>query len=220
MRYRNLLAIEKLKSKLSADLHDNVGSGLTEISILSELVSNELDSSGCEASKKLISISEKSRNLIDTMSDIVWMVNPQRDSLYHLILRLKDSYSELLHSMGISFATVNVEKFSSIKLPMDYKQNLFLIFKESIHNAIKHSNCKKIILEARVNKDFLELVLKDDGNGLDLDNIKYGNGILNMKSRAKVIGGKFFIESNSNGTTIRFQGKVTGLKNLFYFLKK
>ena len=212
IRYRNLLTIEKLKSKLSADLHDNIGSGLTEISILSELASTGVNEIDKETSKKLISISEKARNLIDTMSDIVWMVNPQRDSLYHLMLRLKDSYSELLHSMGISFSTVNLEKFSSIKLPMDYKQNLFLIFKESIHNAIKHSECKKIILEANINKDSLELMLKDDGKGLDIESIKYGNGILNMKSRAKVIGGELMIESSTNGTQIKFKGK-TGSRN-------
>lgn len=211
VRYRNLLSIEKLKSKLSADLHDNIGSGLTEISILSELASNELKSNSADPLHKVNLISEKARTLIDNMSDIVWMVNPHRDSLYHVILRLKDSYSDFLNSMEISFGTVNLEKFSSVRLPMDYKQNLFLIFKEAINNSIKHSNCKKIILEANLNKDVLELRMEDDGKGMDLDNIKYGNGILNMKSRAKLIGGDLEIQSDNTGTKIKFKGKISGI---------
>lgn len=216
MRFRNLLTIEKIKSKLSADLHDNIGSGLTEISILSELASYELESKSEDSSVKLKSISEKARTLIDNMSDIVWMVNPQRDSLYHLILRLKDTYSDLFNSMGISFGTVNLEKFSTIKLPMDYKQNLFLIFKEAVNNAVKHSNCKKITLEANLNKDLLELTLSDDGKGMELDKINYGNGILNMKSRTKILGGNLQVISSSQGTTIVFSGKINNKSKTNY----
>lgn len=218
IRYRNLLAIEKLKSKLSADLHDNVGAGLTEISILSELTSHEIKSVSNNSSQRLLVISDKARMLIDNMSDIVWVVNPQRDSFYHLILRLKDTYSDLLNSMDISFGTVNIEKFSGIKLPMDYKQNLYSIFKEAINNSIKHSKCKKIILEANLIKDNLELSVKDDGIGLDLEKIKYGNGIQNMKNRAKVINGELEITSSVEGTTVRYSGKITGIKQFLSFL--
>lgn len=214
IRYRNLLSIEKLKSKLSADLHDNIGSGLTEISILSELAANEIKSNREESVAKIFTISEKARLLIDNMSDIVWMVNPQRDSLYHVILRLKDSYSDLLNSLGISFRTVNLDKFTAIKLPMDYKQNIFLIFKEAINNSIKHSKCKTITLEALINKDILEIILQDDGKGMNLETIKYGNGILNMKSRATLINGSLEIESDDNGTTIKFMGKINRIKKL------
>lgn len=212
IRYRNLLAIEKLKSKLSADLHDNIGSGLTEISILSELVVNEIKEHKTETVAKILTISERARQLIDNMSDIVWMVNPQRDSLYHVILRLKDSYSEIMNSLGISFQTVNLDKFIDIKLPMDYKQNIFLIFKEAINNSIKHSNCKSITLEALINKEMLEIILKDDGCGMDMEKIKYGNGILNMKSRATLINGSLEIESNNYGTKVKFIGKINRLK--------
>jgi len=219
IRYRNLLAIEKLKTKLSADLHDNVGSALTEISILSELVSKEVENVSFGSSQKLNAISEKARMLIDNMSDIVWMVNPKRDSLYHLILRLKDSYSDFMHALGISFATVNIEKFTDVRLSMDYKQNLFLIFKEGINNAIKHSKCKKIILEANLNKDILELSLKDDGIGIEPEKVKYGNGIQNMKNRAKAIGGELIIDSSNEGTQIIFTGKTTRINKLFPFIK-
>lgn len=213
MRYRNLLAIEKLKGKLAADLHDNVGSGLTEISILSELATHQLKSASSEDSKHLSKISEKARHLVDIMSDIVWMVNPKRDSFYHLMLRLKDTYSDLLNMSEISFKTSNLEKLRSMKIPMEYKQNLFLIFKEGINNAIKHSKCKKISLEANLIKEKLELVLKDDGIGIDKEIKSRGDGINNMINRAKFIEGNLEIDSSNEGTIIKFSGKVAGIKN-------
>ena len=216
IRYRSLLAIEKLKGKLAADLHDNVGSGLTEISILSELAAQQNQNVSTNPSQHLINISDKARQLIDNMSDIVWMVNPQRDSFYHLILRLKDTYSDLLNLAGISFKTSNLEELSSLKIPMEHKQNLFLIFKEGINNSIKHSKCKKITLEANLNKDELEVILKDDGIGLNAENKFLGNGLTNMKNRAAAIDGKLTINSSGEGTTIVFKGKLSGIRNIIF----
>ncbi|MFA4917594.1 MAG: two-component regulator propeller domain-containing protein, partial [Syntrophales bacterium] len=215
-RYRSLLAIEKLKSKLSADLHDNVGSGLTEISILSELTAHEVQNLTGNVSHNLSAISEKARQLIDSMSDIVWMVNPQRDSFYDLIVRLKDTYSDLMMAAGISYKTANLEKLSSVKLPMEYKQNLFLIFKEALNNSIKHSKCKKISLEADITRDILTLVLFDDGNGIETNRIDSGNGIRNMKARAKTIGGKLEIVSGGEGTSLKFSGKFNTANKLLF----
>jgi len=221
VRFRSLLAIEKLKGKLAADLHDNVGSGLTEISILSELASQKAKETVPDSYQNLNIISEKARHLIDSMSDIVWMVNPQRDSFYHLILRLKDSYSDLLNSAGISFKTSNLEKLSSLTLPMEFKQNLYLIFKEGINNAIKHSGCKKILLEASLNKDIVEMILKDDGSGFDPSGKERGNGLSNMKNRARSIGAELFVDSSPGGTTIKFTGRIGGIKkSLLSFIKK
>jgi ligand-binding sensor domain-containing protein/two-component sensor histidine kinase len=208
LRYKGLLEIEKLKTKIAADLHDNVGAGLTEISILSELTSSIVKAGPGGPIKNLDTISEKSRALVDSMSDIVWVVNPKRDSLYDLILRLKDSYSDTFSVMGIAFKTNNLEEFSSIKLPMDYKQNLYLIFKEALNNSIKHSKCKQIAVEARIEKEEIELKLTDDGSGFDVDTVSRGNGIMNIKNRAKMIGGNIELSSSKEGTTLVFIGKI------------
>jgi ligand-binding sensor domain-containing protein/anti-sigma regulatory factor (Ser/Thr protein kinase) len=212
LRFRSLLIIEKLKSRLAADLHDNIGSGLTEISILSEIASNQLKNHSEVTLKNLNSISEKARLLIDNMSDIVWIVNPKRDSFYHLILRLKDSYSDLLHATGISFRSANLENLEDLKLPHDYKQNLFLILKEGINNAIKHSSCKKIILSADLQNNKLFISLKDDGEGIDNSRFESGNGILNMKSRAKLLHGELKINSSDQGTEIIFECDIKKFK--------
>ncbi len=207
IRIKNLLAIEKLKTKLAADLHDNVGSGLTEISILSELVVNEISKEKQNASQKLQMISETARQLVDTMSDIVWVVNPKRDSLHDLIIRLKDSYDEILNSTGVSFKTSNLEKLSNVKLPMEYRQNLFLIFKEAINNSIKHSRCKNLILDANVRGDAIEMTLVDDGIGMNEINMMAGNGMKNIESRARTTGGRIkWKTSPGTGTTVKFIG--------------
>ncbi len=221
LRIKNLLAIEKLKSKLAADLHDNIGSGLTEISILSEVATSKINSDKNNSGKELSKISDISRQLVDNMSDIVWVVNPKRDSLHDLILRLKDSYSEVLGSLGISFRAKDLEKLKDVKLPMDIKQNLYLIFKEAINNSLKHSSCKHITLEANFRNDVLEISLNDDGKGFDNNSITTGNGLRNIENRAKQIGGKIKIKSAPNtGTTIRYIGKAGNIGKLKFLFNQ
>ena len=219
VRIKNLLAIEKLKSKLAADLHDNIGSGLTEISILSEVASRNITSHKDAAEKELGKISDLSRQLVDNMSDIVWVVNPKRDSLHDLIIRLKDSYGEVLNSLGISFKTINIDKIENVKLPMEFKQNLYLIFKEAINNSIKHSGCNRIILDANFRNDVIEISVSDNGKGFDKNEVEFGNGIRNIENRAAQISGRVKIKSSSDlGTSISFigrLGKISKLKSFF-----
>lgn len=215
LRYRQLLAIEKLKTRLAADLHDNIGAGLTEISIMSELVSHN---SNNEASKPLLSkISNRARDLVDGMSDIVWVVNPQKDSLHDIILRLRDTYNDLFTQMNISFKNNNLDEIIDLKLPIDYKQHLYLIFKEAINNAIKHSGCSLIELKVIYNSGQLIITLKDDGKGIEEKDINYGNGIQNMRNRTKQINGQIVWESApGSGTQIKFTGQI----KKFGFLEK
>lgn len=215
VRYRNLLAIEKVKSKLAADLHDNVGAGLTEISILTELAASEVKETSSDFSNRLKNVSEIARQLVDNMSDIVWFINPKRDSLHDLIVRLKDFYSDFLSQTGVAFKTININKIKNIKLPMDYRQNLYLILKEGINNSIKHSRCNKIELKANLRGDYLELIIKDDGIGFDINNHKSGNGLINMKERAEKIGGRIKCNSSKDkGTSLTFLGKISRLHKL------
>ena len=220
IRIRNQLAIEKLKSNIASDLHDNIGAGLTEISILSEVASRKSNSQNNGETKELINISETARRLVDNMSDIVWVVNPKRDSLYDLIIKLKDSYNEFLSSVGISFQVRNIEISSDVKLPMDYKQNLLLIFKEAINNSIKHSKCRKILLEALVNHERIEMSLIDDGVGFLSEERGRGNGVKNMSNRARKLNGELEIQSAKNkGTTIKFKGKLGRLRKIKSLIK-
>jgi len=207
-RIKYLLEVESLKSNIAADLHDNVGAGLTEISILSELASNEIMKPNI-ATKHMGQISELSRHLVESMSDIVWVVNPNVDSLYDLIVRLKDMYGELLADLGIKLQTSNLENLSTIKLAMDYRQNLYLILKESLNNSIKHSKCNNIDLIVYGLKNKLIVKIIDNGIGFDINSVTLGNGLQNIKERGQKMGGTLNIFSNNgNGTKIEFEGKI------------
>ncbi len=204
----NLLAVERLRTKLAADLHDNIGSSLTEISILSEVISTKLSSTEKDVQKKLNKISAKSRDLIDKMSDIVWLVNPKRDSLYDLILRLQDTYSELLSETNISLRSENLKSLEKVALKMEDRQHLFLIFKEAINNSITHGRCTEITLNAQASGRKMEMTLVDNGRGFEREDSR-GNGLDNMKLRAESIGGKLIVKSDVGvGTIIKYIGNI------------
>jgi len=209
MHINDLLAVERVRIKLAADLHDNIGASLTEISILSEIINKRLNSEDKEVAKNLKMISDNSRDLIDKMSDIVWLVNPKRDSLYDLILRLEDTYSEILSCTSISFRSHNLQTLEKISLTMEQRQNLFLTFKEAINNAITHSSCTEIFLNANVKGKLLEIELRDNGKGFSKQNSAHrGNGLDNMKNRAKNIGGELDINFTPEGTSVTFRGNI------------
>ncbi len=208
-RIKHLLDIERFRTKLAADLHDNIGSSLTEISILSEVISKKLESAAEDVKRSLRMISDNSRNLIDNMSDIVWLVNPKRDSLYDLILRLRDTYTELSSYASISFRSENIKSLEKVSLSMEHRQHLYLIFKEGINNCITHSGCTEISLDAFVKGKKLEMILKDNGKGFNLNEESSGNGLGNIKRRAEAIGGSVNITSNKGeGTTLIFVGNI------------
>ena len=208
-RIRYLVALDKLKTNIAADLHDNVGAGLTEISILSELATNFINNPS-NAIKHMKQISELSRQLVESMSDIVWVVNPNRDTLSDLIVRLKDMYGELFADLNIALNTSDLSALESVKLPMDFRQNIYLILKESINNCIKHSNCSEIDIIVKIEKNDLSISLKDNGVGFDVNNHKFGNGLNNIVERCLKIGGRVEINSQlGNGTTIEFSGKIS-----------
>lgn len=202
------LEVEKLKAKISADLHDSVGSGLTEISMLCEITQMNLMNESSGTSDKLQVIAERSRTLIDSMSDIVWLVNPKPNTLYDLVLRLKDIYSPILYSLGISFKAEISEALADFKISMDKRQNIYLIFKEAINNSIKYSNSKEIKFLIDIESSNYQIILKDNGCGFDSTNFKPGNGLINMRKRAKSIKAEITIDSApGKGTEISLKGK-------------
>lgn len=202
-RVRHLLALEKLRTKIAADLHDDIGAGLTEISIMSEVIARKLpDEERKRVAAELGNISTASRHLVHGMSDIVWLVNPRRDSLHDLIARLGDAYKEVLRSSNIVLKTSNVESLKNIRLGMERRQHVFLIFKEAIHNAIKYSGCVAMTLEVEVKGGRMEIRLADDGQGFDPERSATGNGLANMRRRAEKLGAKLEIDSEKGRGTV------------------
>jgi len=203
-RVRQLLEVERLRASIAADLHDHVGAGLTDISILSEVAARKAGDL-----PELARIAGTARELVEGMGDIVWLINPRRDSLYELFLRLKDSYAELFDCTGAQLEVGDLSPFEGVRLPMAFRQDLHLLFKEALCNALRHSGCRRAELLVTLHGRQLEVELRDDGRGFDPERRNgHGEGLETMRRRAVRLGGRLILESTPAGTAVRFAGRL------------
>ncbi|MEZ5040135.1 MAG: 7TM-DISM domain-containing protein [Saprospiraceae bacterium] len=185
--------------RISRDLHDEMGSTLSSISILSTALLRNFQPDF--DIKKLTVISERARQVMDTMSDIVWSVNPSNDELGAIVLRMREFAVETLEAKNILLHFETDEALHALQLSMEQRKDFYLIFKEAINNAAKYSHAQNIwaTLEKR-NKEIC-LEIRDDGNGFDINTIKQGNGLRNMQARAEQLGGELRIDSKKDQGT-------------------
>ncbi len=204
-RYRinQLKKIIVLRSKISQDLHDEVGSALSGIALYSYLTKSQIKNNETEkVNTSLEIIQNTARGMVTRLSDIVWAINPNNDSLTELLLRLEEYAVEMATVKNIAFSVTGITGTNDIKLPMDHRKNIYLIFKEAINNAIKYSGCTTIILNVKKHNHILTITFSDDGKGFDTNKQKKGNGLNNMQQRAKDMNAKFSLLSASDGTSI------------------
>ena len=201
-----MIKTERIRSRIAADLHDDIGSTLSSIFLMSEISVSKNKQSILE--EILQKISANSREILNSMDDIIWSVKPQEDSLDNLIIRLREYAIPLCESKGISIY-MNIEpSISSLKLEMDERRNIYLITKESINNAIKHSGCSKLEVTFSAKNRQIEVIINDNGIGFDPKLPTSRNGMLNMKRRAQQIGREVVILSEKGkGTTLRLKTK-------------
>ncbi|MBI5727688.1 MAG: hypothetical protein HY965_07540, partial [Ignavibacteriales bacterium] len=194
--------LHRLKAKLSADLHDSIGSGLTEIALLSEVVKMDKSISP-GVLNKIQTIRNRSSELVDEMSDIVWLVNPPDQSLGEIVSRIKKIMIPVCESLGVKFevhADGNLHKKIS---GIESRQNIYLLMKEAVNNAIKHSGAHMIVLGITVRRNMISISIKDNGKGMDLNSVGSGNGMKTMMARAASFGGEIEIKKNvPDGTEI------------------
>jgi len=202
-RLRQSLKVERLRTKIASDLHDEVGSSLTKISIFSDLVQTDVDEK--EKRNYLLSIGNLSREIVGTMSDIVWSIDNKNDSVGALLIRMKDFATEVLQAKNIElrFTVSHLDETKTLEPAL--KQNLYLIFKESINNIVKHAHATQVIVSISNQQEFI-MQIKDNGLGIADTVTTHGNGLRNMHRRARAIDGDFRIIA-ANGTTITIQRK-------------
>jgi len=203
-RYRlaHALELERVRAHIADDLHDDIGANLTKISILSEVAKREQGSDNGDASP-LGSIARISRESVTALSDIVWAVNPQRDSLRDVIRRMRLHAEETCDPRDISleFRTPDVE--TAMKLGADTRRDLYLIFKEAVTNAARHSGCTKMQVVLAQERRALSLTVRDNGRGFEPSDVQDGNGVISMQRRARARGANLEILSSvSEGTTV------------------
>lgn len=204
-RSERLRELEQVRRRIAADLHDDIGSSLTQISIWSEVLQRDIrKQNGNIVSEPLTLIGNSSRELVDAMSDIVWAINPQKDFLSELSGKMRRFASDVFTARNIEF-TFDAPHFAEeFALGANLRREVFLIFKEAVNNIVKHAKSTKVIIELSVENSKICLLLRDNGAGFDSsENSPDGHGILNMKARANGLGGTLEIVSNrADGTTI------------------
>jgi signal transduction histidine kinase len=209
-RLRREIAIERMRSQIATDLHDDIGSTLSGIAIFSEMGCRETGEISPKASGLFRRIGESSLSILDAMDDIVWAINPENDSLQPLVVRMRDYATDILEAKQLSYHITMPTDFQNIKITMNERKNIYLLFKEGIHNLVKHSGCTHASIGIDMNKNLLRLHIKDDGVGFDLSTIRNGNGLNNMRRRAESIEALLSIESApGKGTKITVQLNVT-----------
>ncbi|MCA6074845.1 histidine kinase [Fulvivirga sp. 1062] len=212
-RLQKALAVANLRNQIAQDLHDDIGSSLTKISLYSSLLSNSEEDD--QSNGFLRNIGELSRDVISQMSDIVWSIDHKNDTAGNLIIRMKQFATETFEAFNIDleFTVKGVQSGAFID-PL-FRQNFYLIFKESVNNICKHSRATKVLVEVMFDHGKYSLRVTDNGRGMMLENgtrqnelnvsIKEqkGNGLQNMQKRADRIGMRFAMDSMPDrGTTI------------------
>jgi signal transduction histidine kinase len=190
IRLAQLLRLERLRAKISTDLHDDMGSTLSSISILSEMA---LKADEKTKHSMLTEIKDNTITLMERMDDIVWSINPRNDSFDRLMVRIQNFASKLFEAKGIDYQIEVPENISHVKLSMDHRQHVYLIMKEAVNNLVKYSESKCAKIKVSTSPLVIEIV--DEGKGFDASKTFQGNGIQSMKNRAKMMKAELLIES-------------------------
>ena len=206
-RTNRRMQLEEVRSRLSRDLHDDIGSTLSSINILTSVARKKAEAGDVEgAAASLTGISERSQRLQRNMSDIVWSVDPERDSLEELLARMREFGESVLEPKGIAYRFESNGE-SSTALPPMVKSNLYLIFKEAVNNAAKHAQATEVGVTLKQGNNHLRMTIADNGKGLPdeqggLGTIG-GNGLRNMRKRAQEMNAELRITgAPGQGTTI------------------
>ncbi|MDQ3710686.1 MAG: histidine kinase [Acidobacteriota bacterium] len=205
-RLQKLLEIERTRTLIATDLHDDIGSNLSKISVLSEVVRMQLNSENNEQNRLLNSIAETSRRSVSSMSDIVWAINPKRDSVLEMTRKMREHAEEIFVPRKVRVEFFEPERGANVKLPMDLRRDIYLVFKEAINNVAKHSNCAGVKINFQIKNREITLEIEDDGDGFIENSATGGNGLANMQSRVEKLNGSFQIEPRINlGTLVRIR---------------
>lgn len=203
-RLARLLEMERMRTRIATDLHDDIGANLTRISLLSE-VANQKSANG--NGNLLTSIADIARESVSSMNDIVWAVSPDHDSLLDLTRRMRQHAEEIFALRDIDLEFHASASDGELKLSVGVRRDVLLIFKEAVNNAARHSGCARVEIDFLCEQSALNLKIADDGRGFDTENEHSdGQGLRSMTRRAKSLGGNLEINSRAgNGTIVEFK---------------
>jgi signal transduction histidine kinase len=197
------LAVER--ARIARDLHDDLGSSLTEITMLAT-TSPGLELPADQAAERMETIAGKSRTLVNALDEIVWAVDPERDTLASVARYLASYTEEYLAGLQIACRVQIPNSSPNQVISGKVRHQLFLAVKEALNNAIRHGGATEINFRVRVANDQLLILIKDNGSGFDTSGYSNGHGILNLRQRLEHLHGRCELESTPGvGTTVSLQ---------------
>ncbi len=189
--------VENLRLAIARDLHDEMGSSLSHIRMLSER-----EAMRSKDQTAYSTIAQKTGEVMNSMSEIIWSINPKYESLQLLFGKIQEFAIDTLESQGIN-VDFNVDEIpTSIKLSPEDRRHYYLILKEAINNTAKYSKAKNVSLSLEIKPKHFITSIMDDGIGFDPLLISKGNGLKNIEARANLLGGELKINTSQHGTTI------------------
>jgi signal transduction histidine kinase len=187
------------RGRISKEIHDELGSSLTSISLLTEVLKKRLDTG---QNPEINKISDTSAGMVDKMNEIIWALNTSNDTVSSLVAYIRKFANNFLQDANIELEFLENNIPDNKALEGTVRRNIYLTAKEALHNIVKHSGAKRVAVNVNAANGLL-INIEDDGKGIDINNVNsFGNGLKNMKKRMEDIGGKFSIENN-NGTQIK-----------------
>jgi signal transduction histidine kinase len=203
---QRIIATQKIRNNIASDLHDDIGSSLSSIMLMSELAQKK----SAETNNYFDQIRDNAGKIIENMNDIVWAINPKNDSMTEIMTRMQNFASALLEKKNISLQFEAGPGIKNLKLTMEERKNFYLFFKEAIHNAFKHADCTVVKVDIDNKEKNINMRIEDNGKGFDVSKNFMGNGLNNMRNRAAEIGGTIKIDSSAGTcTTVCLDFKTT-----------
>ncbi len=211
-RYRNRLRKDKkqieelsrilaLRQRLSADIHDDIGSTLSSISLYTHSLLMQPQNSTQQI--VLEKIKQNAKQVQESLSDMVWNINPEMDLMAKVVARMRNFGAEMTETNGIEFLFEITSEIINLKIDMAARRNLYLIYKEAINNAVKYANCSTISVNLSIVDSNLLMTIIDNGVGFETAAEYHGNGLRNMQRRASESKGQLTIKSiPTSGTTV------------------
>jgi signal transduction histidine kinase len=204
--YQQQLKIQQVRNKIAAELHDDIGSTLSSIYLFSEVAKKEINQDSLQALPMLEKIESSSHEMMQSMSEIVWAIQPKNDDTANLVEKIHSFANELLSARNIRFRFEYPDQFLSIPIAMEVRRNIYLIFKEALNNIAKHSGASEAGMEVALEEKNLCIDIRDNGQGFNTQTLSKGNGVRNLYSRAEEIGGRLRIDSQpGRGTGVYLQ---------------
>jgi two-component sensor histidine kinase len=204
-RLTKLLEIERTRTRIATDLHDDIGASLSRIAMLSEVVKRQNGSANTASTRRLTQIADNARDLVDSMGDIVWSIDPNSDSLSSVVARLRSFSADTLGEGGVKWTLEAAPELGEIYLSSEKRRGLYLILKEAVTNIARHAKCQNACIKISLNHKDLIAEVMDDGVGLAKESngdSRGGHGLANMKRRAAELDGQLGSTSSENGTKL------------------